>query len=260
MERSAGYTLRFAALVGVIASAVVATASVVLDSRQQANRLLHRQRQVLEVVGLGPTEGRFSAGDVTRLFDENIRTLAIDLESGMIAPDIDPSTFDQERATQDPATSRPAPANAARVPRLPRHALVYLLLRGNDVDAVVLPFQGVGLWSTVHGFIALESDLSRVRGVTFYEHAETAGLGARISDPAWRSLWVGRRVFDDEWRPRLTVVKGRAPPAGESPFEVDGISGATLTGNGVTKALQFWLGDQVLGPYLTRYRAERGIT
>ncbi|NNM34359.1 MAG: FMN-binding protein, partial [Gemmatimonadetes bacterium] len=64
---------------------------------------------------------------------------------------------------------------------------------------------------------------------------------------------------DDEWRPQLRVIKGSAGPPQESPYQVDGISGATLTGNGVTRALHFWLGDEVLGPYLARYRAERGI-
>ena len=82
---------------------------------------------------------------------------------------------------------------------------------------------------------------------------------ATISDPEWRALWVGRRVFDEDWEPRLGVVKGRAGPPEVSPYAVDGLSGATLTGNGVTAALRFWLGSNVLGPYLARYRAERGI-
>ena len=259
MAHSVAYTLRFAAIVGVLASTVVATAAVALSSRQEENRLLDRRLKVLEVVDLVALEDRLERDEITRRFRDSVRPQVVDLASGELAPDIDPTTYDQRRATRDPARSRLAPENAARVSRLPRHVLVYEILRNGELDALVLPFEGVGLWSTVYGFIALSADLSTVRGITFYEHAETAGLGARITEPAWRARWEGRRVFDDEWTPRLSVIKGPARPATEAPFEVDGLSGATLTGNGVTAALHFWLGEHALGPYLASYRAERGI-
>ena len=260
MERSVGYTLRFAAIVGVVASALVATAAVVLNSRQEANRLLDQRRKVLDVVGLSTPDERLSRAQVARRFEDNIRAFVVELETGEVAADIDPSTFDQRRASRDPARSRLAPDNAARVSRLPSHVLVYNVVRDDDITALVLPFEGVGLWSTIYGFIALSADLSTVRGITFYEHEETAGLGALISDPQWRALWEGRRMFTADWEPQLRVIKGRAGLAEESPYEVDGISGATLTGNGVTEALHFWLGEAALGAYLLRYRAERGIT
>jgi Na+-transporting NADH:ubiquinone oxidoreductase subunit C len=254
------YTLRFAAVVAVTSSAVVATTAVALASRQEANRLLDRRRHVLEVTALSAPGERLAADEVTRRFAESVRTMAIELATGEVATSVDAETFDPRRAAQDPERSRPAPRNAAGVARLPEHALVYQVVRDGEVETLVLPFEGVGLWSTMYGYIALSGDLSTVRGVTFYEHAETAGLGALISDPDWRALWQGRRVFGDEWEPRLSVIKGRAPPPDVAPFEVDGLSGATLTGNGVTAALHFWLGDAGFGPYLARYRAERGIS
>jgi Na+-transporting NADH:ubiquinone oxidoreductase subunit C len=260
VERSVGYTLRFAAIVGVVASTLIATVAVVLNSRQEANRLLDQRRKVLDVVGLSTPDERLSRVQVARRFEDNIRSVVIELETGEVAPDIDPATFDQRRASRDPERSRPAPDNAAGVSRLPNHVLIYNVVRGDDITALVLPFEGVGLWSTIYGFIALNADLSTVRGITFYEHAETAGLGAQISDPEWRALWNGRRMFAADWEPRLRVIKGRAGPAEESPYEVDGVSGATLTGTGVTEALHFWLGESALGTYLERYREERGIT
>lgn len=260
MERSAAYTLRFAGLVGVVASAVVASAAVLLASRQEENRLLDRRRQVLDAAGLVEPAEPLSRAELTRLFEESVRPVLVELETGDVVADADPAAFDQRRATQDPETSRPAPENAAGVERLPTRALVYHVGRGDELRALVLPFEGVGLWSTMYGFIALSADLSTVLGVTFYEHAETAGLGALISDPDWQALWEGRRVFGDDWEPRLSVIKGRAPPPEDAPFEVDGLSGATLTGNGVTRALHFWLGPEAFGPYLARYRQERGIS
>jgi Na+-transporting NADH:ubiquinone oxidoreductase subunit C len=255
-----GYTLRFAAIVGVVASTLVATAAVVFNSRQEANRLLDQRRKVLDVVGLSTPDERLSRARVVRSFEDNIQAVVIELETGEAAPDIDPATFDQRRASRDPERSRPAPDNAAGVSRIPNHVVVYHFVQDDAVAALILPFEGVGLWSTIYGFIALSADLSTVRGITFYEHAETAGLGALISDPEWRALWEGRRMFAADWSPRLRVIKGRAGPAEESPYEVDGISGATLTGNGVTEALHFWLGEPALGAYLERYREERGIT
>jgi Na+-transporting NADH:ubiquinone oxidoreductase subunit C len=259
VERSAAYTLRFAAVLGLVASAVVATSAVMLSSRQEENRLLDRRRQVLTAAGLVAPDEDFSRSELTRRFEESVRPVLVELESGEVATDADPTAFDQRRAAQDPEASRPAPENAAGVPRLPLRALVYEVTRQGEPQALVLPFEGVGLWSTMYGFIALAADLSTVRGVTFYEHAETAGLGALIGDPDWQALWVGRRVFDEDGLPRLRVIKGRAPPPEDAPYEVDGLSGATLTGNGVTRALHFWLGPEVFGPYLARYRLERGI-
>lgn len=259
MERSVAYTLRFAAIVAVVASTAVATTAVVLSSRQEANRLFDQRRKVLEAAGLSAPGERLSRAAVTRSFEENIRAVVVDLRTGEVADDIDATSFDQRGASRDPETSRPAPDNDAGVSRVPDHALVYHVVRDDEIDALVLPFEGVGLWSTMYGFVALSADLSTVRGITFYEHAETAGLGALISEPEWRELWVGRRIFDEEWEPRLRVIKGRAPSPDESPYEVDGLAGATLTGNGVTAALHFWLGDAGLGTYLDRYREERGI-
>jgi Na+-transporting NADH:ubiquinone oxidoreductase subunit C len=259
VERSVAYTLRFAAIVAVVASTLVATTAVVLSSRQESNRLLDQRRKVLEATGLSIPGERLSRSEVMRTFEENIRAVVVDLRTGEVADDIDATSFDQRKASHDPETSRRAPDNDAGVSRVPDHALVYHVVRDGEIDALVLPFEGVGLWSTMYGFVALSADLSTVRGITFYEHAETAGLGALISEPEWRGLWEGRRVFDEEWEPQLRVIKGPAGPPEDSPYEVDGLAGATLTGNGVTAALHFWLGDAGLGAYLERYRQEGGI-
>ena len=85
----------------------------------------------------------------------------------------------------------------------PDHALVYELWDANDaLDLVILPVSGMGLWSTLYGFVALDGDLTTIRGLTFYEHGETPGLGGEVDNPRWKGLWVGRRVFDAEARYR----------------------------------------------------------
>lgn len=260
MQRSAAYTFRFAAIVSVVGSVLVATTAVVLKERQEANRLLDQRRKVLDVVELRAPGERLTRDEIVRRFEENIQPLAVEVVTGDPAPEIDVATFDQRKATRDPTTSRLAPDNAAGVGRLPNHALLYHLVQGGELQAVILPIEGKGLWSTLYGFLALDADLRSVRGITFYEHAETPGLGAEIDAPRWRALWKGRQVFDADWEPQLEVIKGDAGPPEESPYEVDGLAGATITGRGVSNTVRFWLGPNGFGPYLRRYREERGIT
>ena len=117
----------------------------------------------------------------------------------------------------------------------------------------------MGLWSTLYGYVALEGDAQTILGLTFYQHGETAGLGGEVDNPRWKALWPGRKAFDEDWEPKIAVIKGSAGPPEEAPYQVDGLSGATLTCNGVTNALHFWLGEPGFGPFLARYRAKEGL-
>lgn len=260
MPRSPWYTIRFAATVSVVGSILVATAAVVLRGRQDENRVLDQRRKVLDVAGLITPGARLSRDDINERFLVRVEATVIDLATGAPARDIDPERFDQRAASQSPGTSEPAPRNTAGIARLPHHAMVYFVMDGDEISAVILPVEGKGLWSTLYGFIALSGDLRRVKGLTFYEHGETPGLGAEVDDPRWQALWEGRQVFDDAWRPQIAVIKGSAGTVEEAPFEIDGIAGSTLTGRGVTNLLRFWLGASGFGPFLERYRDEMGIT
>jgi Na+-transporting NADH:ubiquinone oxidoreductase subunit C len=260
MQPNARYTILFTGLVCVVGSVFVASASVALRDRQEANKLRDRRRKVLDVAGLVPAGQRLSRDQVNARFDASIRPVIVNLQTGRAAPDVDPATFDQRAMAQNPATSTAAPANPAGVARLPADALVYHVIAADTVQSVILPIEGRGLWSTMYGFIALSADLRTITGLTFYEHGETPGLGGEVDNPSWKALWRGRRAFDDQWEPTITVIKGSAGPPDTDPYEVDGLSGATLTSRGVTNTLRFWLGDEGFGPYLRAYREERGIS
>ncbi len=259
MPASPASTLRFAALVSLVGSLLVAGSAVLLEDRQSSNRLLDRRRKVLDVAGLLAPGERLDRDEIMARFEAHVRPLPIDLQSGEPAPHIEATTFDQRRASQDPALSRPAPENAAGIRRLPRHALVYHVVEDGRVATIVLPIEGAGLWSTLFGFLALSPDTRYIRGIDFYEHAETAGLGSGIEERPWRARWEGRRAFDDEWVPRIEVIKGPAGPPETAPYAVDGLAGATLTGRGVTELVRFWLGPDGFGPYLARYRARGAV-
>jgi Na+-transporting NADH:ubiquinone oxidoreductase subunit C len=247
------YTIGFAAAICVVCAILVAAAAVGLGDRQERNRGLDRKRNVLLAAGLVAAGDEPEPGRIEELFAARVRAVVIDRATGAPAAGADPDSYDQRRAAQDPAQSDPAPANPAKVQRLPRRLLAYEV-GGGGPELIVLPVAGKGLWSTLHGYLALDADATTVRGLAFYQHGETPGLGGEIENPGWLARWPGRKLFDAAGTPALAVIKGRAGPPAEDPHRVDGLSGATLTSNGVTHLIRFWAGEHGFGPYLARLR------
>jgi len=252
---SAGYTIAFSAAVCIVCSLLVSTAAVSLRPRQEKNARLDVRKNVLLAAGKLEPGQKVSARHLDELF-EGIEAAVVELETGTEV-DVDPATFDQRAARDDPQRSIEAPPNDAGIARLPKRAKIYKVVVDGKVDQLILPVEGKGLWSTLYGFIALDADTTTVRGITFYEHGETPGLGGEIDNPRWKALWRGRDVFDDEWNVKLEVIKGSAGPAEKDPHRVDGLSGATITSRGVSHLIRFWLGEDGFGPYLRRFREAR---
>jgi Na+-transporting NADH:ubiquinone oxidoreductase subunit C len=257
MRHNNTYIVGFAAVVCLVCSVFVATSAVSLRSRQEVNRVLDRQKKVLTVAGLIEEGEQIESQRVQELFAQNIQAKVVELSTGEPDPEVDAAAFDQQKAQSDPARSREAPPNSAGVRRLPHDALVYLLKSEDEVEKIILPIEGKGLWSTLYGYLALAPDTTTIEGIIFYEHGETPGLGAEVDNPSWKALWQGRQAYDDEWEPAITVIKGHAGPPETDPYRVDGLSGATITARGVSELVQFWLGEEGFGPYLERFRSER---
>jgi len=231
------YIIGFATAVCLVCSIVVSTSAVALRERQDRNKVLDRQTKVLVVAGLLEEGQKATAEQVEGLFNDNIRIRAVDLASGEYDDAVDVNTYDQRKAEKDPDMSRAAPPNNAGLTRVPDVALVYQKVEGDQVEMLILPVEGKGLWSTLYGFLALAPDTTTIDGITFYEHGETPGLGGGVA---------------------ITVIKGAAGSAAEDPYHVDGLSGATLTARGVSHLVQFWLGKEGFGPYLEKFRAQQG--
>jgi Na+-transporting NADH:ubiquinone oxidoreductase subunit C len=257
MRHSVLYTLVFSALLCVVCAIMVSASAVSLKERQEANKVLYRKTNVLEAAGLIEPDAKVSADEVATLF-ASIRPAFVDLASGSEVEGGDPEAYDQRKAQKDPARSREAPDNPSLIKRLPTKVVVYKVLdEAGALETVVLPIEGYGLWGTLYGFMALTADTSTVVGITYYEHKETPGLGGEVENSRWKGKWPGRRVFDDQWQPALTVIKGSAGPPGDDPYRVDGISGATITCRGVDNMIDFWTGPVGFGPYLESLRRER---
>jgi len=257
---SVRYTLLFATAVCLVCSLLVASASVLLRDRQQANALLYLQKNMLQATGLVKTGEVVTDKEVRSIFDRYIRLRLVDLQTGEYVehPQTDPSRYDQRRARADPAQSREAPPNLSQIKRIPKLATVALVVKEGKPVQVVLPIEGIGLYGTLYGFVALDHDLRTIRGLSFYENRETPGLGGEVDNPKWKAKWPGRKAFDDAGHVRISLVKGGGvgPPESD-PHHVDALSGATITSNGVTRMLNFWLGENGFGPFLAKAR-ERG--
>lgn len=255
---SVGKTFGVAIAVAVSCSLLVSIAAVSLRGPQEANRALDRKKNILIVAGL--YDPRVSIDDAFRRIESRI----VDLDTGEYVPtdEADPAAYEDSLAHTDPSAGRlvPRDQDIARIQRREKYAVIYLVRKDDRIDQVVLPVRGKGLWSTLYGFVALDSDLETVRGITFYEHGETPGLGGEVDNPAWRALWQGKKIYDETGGVRVHLVKGVLDPKKPgAAYEVDALSGATLTSNGVTNLLKYWFGDDGFGPYRRRLREEGGL-
>jgi Na+-transporting NADH:ubiquinone oxidoreductase subunit C len=253
-QDSNAYIIAFATAVCLVCSIVVSTAAVALRDRQARNKVLDRQTKVLVVAGVLEEGQTATAVEIEALFEDNIETRVVDLTTGEYDESVDAATYDQRKASKDPEMSSAAPANNAGITRVPSSALVYRRIADGQVQSLILPIEGKGLWSTLYGFIALAPDTTTIQGITFYEHGETPGLGGEVDNPSWKALWVGRKAYDDNWQPAIEVMKGTAGPPSDDPYRVDGLSGSTLTARGVTNLVRFWLSDNGFDPYLEKVR------
>ena len=253
-KNSTLYTVIFAAAVCLICGVAVASSAVGLRDKQETNKVIDKKSKVLAAAGLLPDEA--TAGEITRLYEENVIPILVTLKTGAVNEDINPVTFDLNQAMNDPEMSVDAPDNPAKVQRLPIHSVLYEIQKDGKTETLVIPVQGKGLWSTLYGFLALSPDTETVKGLIFYQHGETPGLGGEVDNPRWRERWLGRKAFDEDGRPAIHVVKGAAGSVEETPYQVDGLSGATITSRGVTDLVQFWLGEEGYGPTLKRYQSE----
>ncbi|MEX2319850.1 MAG: Na(+)-translocating NADH-quinone reductase subunit C [Saccharospirillum sp.] len=241
-------------LVCLVCAIVVSTAAVVLRPVQQENRQLDLRRNILAAAGL------LQDGVSVQEQFEQVETRLINLETGEFSDEFDTETFEPRDSIRDPALSKSIPdsEDIAGIGRREQYTEVYLI---NDsegqLQTLILPVRGYGLWSTLWGFIALNSDLNTVRGFGFYEHAETPGLGGEVDNPNWKEQFEGKEVYGDQGSVELAVKKGSVNRSNEmeATHMVDGLSGATLTSRGVTSLIQYWLGERGFKPFLTNLEA-----
>ncbi|WP_310618500.1 Na(+)-translocating NADH-quinone reductase subunit C [Flexibacterium corallicola] len=242
---SAPRTLTVAIVLCLFCSMIVSGAAVMLKPQQEINKLLDKKVNILKVAGL------YEAGqDVEKAFSA-FEVRLVDLQTGKFTDAADPATYDQRKASKDPALSRDLENDPASINRQANIAAIYLLRdEAGEIKRIVLPIHGYGLWSTLYGFIALNSDGNDVYGLRFYEHAETPGLGAEVDNPKWQAMWPGKKVYDGEGDVRINVSKKVSSNPDDAQYHIDALAGATLTSRGVNNLVQFWMGEQGFKSFL----------
>jgi Na+-transporting NADH:ubiquinone oxidoreductase subunit C len=250
---STAKVLGAAFLLCMVCAVLVSAAAVGLSSRQERNKIAEKRKNILQAAGLYQAD-RSIEEQFTR-----IDTRIVDLQTGEFIDRFAVATFDSRAAARDAATSQRIPPahDLAGIKVRSRYMDVYLVMDDGRLQRVILPVHGKGLWSTMYGFISLADDLTTINGFAFYEHGETPGLGGEIDNPAWKSQWPGKKLYDETGRLRIDVLKGKVDPdAPDAVYQADGLAGATLTARGVGNLLRYWMGADGYQPFLARLKQE----
>ena len=235
MRDSKTNVILFAVVTCCVCSTLLALASSSLKELQEKNRRLYIKKNILKVAGLKASASPLSSEEVEVLYAKNIVGKVLD-EEGNEVEGVSP---DDAKAMKE-RKLRP----------------LYMRMENDRPVAYVLYVQGKGLWSTVRGYLALGEDAGTVTGVAFFEHGETPGLGGEIEKDWFSGQWKGKKIFnpEDQLVP-ITIIKGKVGKskyAREPEYFVDGISGATLTGNGINEFIERDL--KIYEPFLRKVR------
>lgn len=242
----------------LVCSVVVSSAAVMLAPLRERNQELDQKQNILRAAGLLPADAKVDARgrSVDEIFAE-FEVRAVDLDTGRFTDAVDVSSYDPIKAAKIPAESMAIPdeEDIAVLGRRENVSLVYIKRTDGELDKLVIPVRGYGLWGTLLGYLAFEGDLETIAGLGFYFHKETPGLGGEVDNPNWKALWDGVQAFDDSGEPAVRLVKTRSPEdSAAASHEVDALSGATLTTRGVQNLVRFWTGDLGFGPFLDNLR------
>ena len=246
-------TLIVAISLCLVCSALISFSAVELRDLQEANKTLDKQSKILSAAGL-LKEGSL----ISELF-ESIEPRIVNLETGEYDSAINLDDYEESAFSRDPNTSieLSSSQDIALLKRRENFQTVYLHYESQALNAIILPVRGYGLWGTMKGYLALEPDFKTIIGLEFFDHKETPGLGGEIDNPKWKAIWKGKEVFSESGDILISVIKGSDDKSSEqAKYQVDGLSGATITSNGVSNLLSFSLGDMGYGPLIDQLQEE----
>lgn len=243
MQHSKSYSIGFILGITALFGLLLALAASALSERQQFNEKVNVKRNILMAVGLLDRNADVELAEIDTIYQEAIKSFAVDLE-GMVIEGVAGDSLDLEAVLQNPDASQH------------RYPVFMVSDAGGKPSVYAIPVFGKGLWSTLYGYLALDADLETVRGMTFYAHKETPGLGAEIEQAWFQENFVGKKIYDGGELRTIRVVKGLVEDRiseSEQDYYVDGISGATITGRGVSNLLETKVA--LYEPYFNRVRA-----
>ena len=232
----------FTVIIGLclVCSVLVSSAVVALGPFQQAAINNDRQVNILRV------SGHDIEGTVADTYNKYIEARLVDLDTGKYV-DVsseEAAAYNFQSLAKDPNynTAIPADVDYAKMRVRAKNMPVFLAKNAEGkVERYILPFYGQALWSTVYGYVAVAPDGNTIKAVTFYSHGETPGLGGEIDNPRWQALWVDKKIWREDGSDGFVITKGADHVGEGKDYEVDALSGATLTAVGVNNAAHYWL-------------------
>lgn len=224
---SNGYTYTFATIMVVVVAVLLSGASLGLKSKQSANISQEKKQSILASIGV---ELDRAASD--EAFGQYVKQ-SLTLQGGEVVSEDPQAAFDIDMAA------------AIKMDNMERSVPLYVAEKDGS-SYYIVPMRGKGLWGPIWGYVALESDGNTVVGATFDHKGETPGLGAEITTPMFTEQFPGKKISEAGEFQSISVVK-----AGTSngDYMVDGISGGTITSNGVHDMLA-----DCLAPYAQYFK------
>jgi Na+-transporting NADH:ubiquinone oxidoreductase subunit C len=266
-------TIAIAVALCLVCAVLVSLGAVALRPLQAYNKNLDMKKNILDVAGL-LEDGM----DIDSAFAKKIEAKLVDLETGDYVDGMNADEYDQRKAAKDPKLNIviPKDKDIAHIRMKAKVAKVFLVKEDNDIKSIILPVSGYGLWSTLYGFLSLDPDGQTVQSINFYDQSETPGLGGEVVNPKWRALWKGKKVYAesdqpsldkglieeaDIGEPALALIKGSVDSEKMgAQYQVDGLAGATLTSNGVTNLVRYWMSKEGFAKYLSKVRTKRATS
>ena len=243
MNESITKTIGVAFCVCLICSLVVSFSAVSLRDLQNENKLNDKRIKILQAADIyNPDE------DIKEQFLK-LETKFVNFETGKLMDtymDFSLEEYDPILATRDSNLSSKVPTSEDIAVIKNRENIGKIFILRNDdysINKLILPIRGYGLWGTLYGYISIENDFNTIAGIEFYDHKETPGLGAEVDNPKWKNLWPGKEIYQNG-EVSLTVIKGKVDNNDkDAQYEIDGLSGATITSRGVTNMIAYWFGE-----------------
>ena len=217
---SNAYTFIFATLMVLVVASVLAFTASSLKDLQDSNVRKEKMQNILATIGVETDREQAETLYNKYITGELSLTSSGDLDQEVIAFEINLNNELKK------------PANEQRFP------LYEASVEGEKY--YIVPLRGAGLWNAIWGYIALEEDKNTIKGAVFDHVGETAGLGAEITQEWFQNRFLGEKVFDQNGNlVGINVSKTNNDPKDldKDDHEVDAISGATITGDGVTNMI-----------------------
>lgn len=235
MDRNSNiYTIVYASIVTIVVAIALAFAHSSLEPQMLENEKLATQKDILRSVGL------VDLPNTAEVYDKSITSVVIDA-NGKIVEGVPAETVSMAAEFKKPEADQIHP--------------LFIYTADDGSKKYILPVFGNGLWDKIWGYVAIESDLNTIAGVSMDHKSETPGLGAEIKDnpEKYDDPFIGKTIYDSNNNyVSIRMVKGGIK---EPEHEIDGISGATITSDGVNEMMK-----RGIGYYLSYFESIKNQT